>query len=742
MPEDSLSGTETTKVFISYSRRDRRTVTRLADALADTPGVEVFRDTEDILPTEEWKGRLEDLIAQADTVVFFLSPHSARSEVCRWEVAESEALNKRIAPVVISEVEPSDIPPALTKYNYIFCTGRRDYDKALASLVAALNTDIDWIREHTRLGALASRWETGGKPSELLLRGGELKKAEAWLAARPATAPQATSLHHGWIAQSRRGETARQRFWLTGAACVAAMAIALAAWSEINRQRAVAARERVERVLEQTTQATKDLVVGIADRYAAHPGIPRAMIIQILQQSRKLVAGLDAVGESRPDLLRNGGLALAELSRALLRQGDRESALETARATVDVFERLHGAGPGESAWVSGLVVGYDRLGDVHLDLGQIEEAERAYARALALAAELPKAELRTRLTGVAHENLGSVRQAQGRLEDALKEFKKALTLRKSLPRARSDVELQRTVSVSYEKIGDVQTQLQKGKAALASYQEGLRLARQIAEGEPDNVRWQEDLATAHRKVGDAHWSLGRSSEAVVHFRANLKIAETLHRADPEWRPWRTSLLVSHERLATASYRLGERQAAVDHFETALAHAKAILLTDPASIDALETVSRLYQSLSLSLFEAGRNADALARAEDALSTVKASAADLEETPRMLAGLHNNVAWFALFASQFTKALEQARAAVRLAPDSTLYLPNQAHALMFLGQRREARELYDRLMAGRGAGETNWLDAIASDFALLRKAGLEHALMNDIEAALGADLKGTE
>jgi hypothetical protein len=42
----------------------------------------VFKDTDDILPTEEWKERLEQLIEEADTIVFLLSPHSATSEVC------------------------------------------------------------------------------------------------------------------------------------------------------------------------------------------------------------------------------------------------------------------------------------------------------------------------------------------------------------------------------------------------------------------------------------------------------------------------------------------------------------------------------------------------------------------------------------------------------------------------------------------------------------------------------------
>ncbi|MCB1479206.1 MAG: toll/interleukin-1 receptor domain-containing protein, partial [Rhodobiaceae bacterium] len=40
------------KVFISYSRRDRDFVANVVDALEATDGIEVFRDTDDILPTE------------------------------------------------------------------------------------------------------------------------------------------------------------------------------------------------------------------------------------------------------------------------------------------------------------------------------------------------------------------------------------------------------------------------------------------------------------------------------------------------------------------------------------------------------------------------------------------------------------------------------------------------------------------------------------------------------------------
>jgi hypothetical protein len=78
---EQLTGEEEAKVFFSYSRKDRERAQVIAERLR-ARYFGVFKDTDDILPTEEWKERLEQLIEEADTIVFLLSPHSATSEVC------------------------------------------------------------------------------------------------------------------------------------------------------------------------------------------------------------------------------------------------------------------------------------------------------------------------------------------------------------------------------------------------------------------------------------------------------------------------------------------------------------------------------------------------------------------------------------------------------------------------------------------------------------------------------------
>ena len=64
------------RVFISYSRDDLDFADQLDAALYD---FECLIDRHGISGGEDWKRRLGNLISEADTVVFVLSPSSARS---------------------------------------------------------------------------------------------------------------------------------------------------------------------------------------------------------------------------------------------------------------------------------------------------------------------------------------------------------------------------------------------------------------------------------------------------------------------------------------------------------------------------------------------------------------------------------------------------------------------------------------------------------------------------------------
>jgi hypothetical protein len=100
------------RVFISYSRDDLEFVEQL-DAALNACGFECIIDREGISGGEKWKLRLGNMISEADTVVFVLSPTSARSEICAWEVEEAARLGKRILPVNSRPLEGASPPPRL-----------------------------------------------------------------------------------------------------------------------------------------------------------------------------------------------------------------------------------------------------------------------------------------------------------------------------------------------------------------------------------------------------------------------------------------------------------------------------------------------------------------------------------------------------------------------------------------------------------------------------------------------------
>lgn len=231
-----------TKLFISYSRRDEAAVVRLAEALETDAGIEVFRDKRDILPAEAWSDRLAALILKADAIVLCVSPDSMQSQVVAWEIDSALAASKRIVPVVIRDTPAETLPATVAKLNFIFLRGQDAFDQGLAQLRAAVQTDIGWVREHTRLGELARRWVDDGRRAGDMLRGPALDLAERWLSLQPRQAPAATDFHRDFISASRHGATRRQQGWIFGSAVVAAVSIGLSILAYWQRNKAAAQR--------------------------------------------------------------------------------------------------------------------------------------------------------------------------------------------------------------------------------------------------------------------------------------------------------------------------------------------------------------------------------------------------------------------------------------------------------------------------------------------------------------------
>src|SRR5690606_39169791 len=192
-------------VFISYSRRDKAFVQRLHKKLRES-GQEVWVDWEDIPPTADWWNEIQAGIDGASTFIFVISPDSVTSEVCYREVDHAIRSGKRFVPLLYREVtEPEQqkrMHPSIGSHNWVMFHDEAAFEASCQSLIDVLQTDLDYVRTHTRLLVRAREWDNRGRDASFLLSGTAVREAETWLAGAADLNPPPTRLHTEYILAS------------------------------------------------------------------------------------------------------------------------------------------------------------------------------------------------------------------------------------------------------------------------------------------------------------------------------------------------------------------------------------------------------------------------------------------------------------------------------------------------------------------------------------------------------------
>lgn len=222
-------------VFMSYSRSDADFVGRLADDLR-ARGKDVFLDVDGLHDAEVFPQALARAIEASDAFLFVISPESVASHYCAQEVEHAAELNKRIVPVALRSVPDDEIPAEIRYRNWISVA---DSDGRLTDrVIAAIETDLEWQRQHTRLTVRALEWDAGGH-SSYLLRGPDLAAAERWLAEGLGKDPGPTELEQAYILAGRHAAARRQRAFAIGGVTVAVISLVLVVFALISRTDAI-----------------------------------------------------------------------------------------------------------------------------------------------------------------------------------------------------------------------------------------------------------------------------------------------------------------------------------------------------------------------------------------------------------------------------------------------------------------------------------------------------------------------
>lgn len=165
-------------IFISYSRRDSDFAVKLVDALKAL-GRDVWIDFEDIPFASEWWEEICTGIDGSEAVIFILSPDSLESKVCGLEVNYATSNQKRLIPIVYRESPRESIPSTISHLNWIYFNKDEIFEQSFNKLVETIDTDLEALKQHTRLLIRARDWERKGHSNSLLLRGEELDDLQA-----------------------------------------------------------------------------------------------------------------------------------------------------------------------------------------------------------------------------------------------------------------------------------------------------------------------------------------------------------------------------------------------------------------------------------------------------------------------------------------------------------------------------------------------------------------------------------
>lgn len=202
-----------TRIFISYSRKDKLFVRKLNDAI-DAVGIDAWVDWEGIPLSSDWMIEIEAAIKAGDAFVFVISPDSLRSKICIKELELGIQSNKKIIPVLHREPEKKQkIHPKLSSTNWVYMRTRKDdFNATIPKLVESIQTDLGWVQQHTRILQRASEWVQKNRNKSYLLQGSDLEDGERWMTESTKSETRVVvPLQAEYIGTSRKVAIQRQR---------------------------------------------------------------------------------------------------------------------------------------------------------------------------------------------------------------------------------------------------------------------------------------------------------------------------------------------------------------------------------------------------------------------------------------------------------------------------------------------------------------------------------------------------
>jgi tetratricopeptide (TPR) repeat protein len=361
-----------------------------------------------------------------------------------------------------------------------------------------------------------------------------------------------------------------------------------------------------------------------------------------------------------------------------------------------------------------------RIGRLYEDIHKIEQARLFYHHQLDARRELVPDESKPFTIDVerakrdlasALMDLGFLERTQGDKSKAIESYRGCVTSMEALVDKSSAPANQQSLGFCHAGLAGALLADGKRAEAIDNYQKALAIREKLAAAAPDNVDRQSTLAYGYGGLAGALLADGKPAEAIVNYQKALAIRKKLAAAAPDKVDRQSALAYVYGWLAGALLADGKYAEAVSNYGSALTLRENLATAQPDDADQQHDVADAHRKFAGALLADGKPAEAHTHYQKALAIMEQVVAQTEPAEVAANGkpgvataerLHS-LAWYALFAREFGKALGTEDRALGIALETGIQSnrahaltiriqTNRAHALMFLRHVGEAQSVY--------------------------------------------------
>jgi tetratricopeptide (TPR) repeat protein len=448
----------------------------------------------------------------------------------------------------------------------------------------------DDLRTQRRFDARAA---AGG-----LLNAAELSELTHWIATPTGVALGASEAVRTLVRRSASARRFRRGAFGAGVLAMTATAIVFAVQTRQLREEQTKTRKSISKA----TEAAKLVVFELDDKLKTVACAGAAKVRETsLKSARALLGELRTLGDLDEDEQRTETFGKTAQADFALERGRLEEAYALYKDVLADAERRAASDPSNAGWQRDLAGAYQKLGEVAVIAGKLDDARSWFDKAVAVRKTLAAATDASALqrdVAASYEKLADVVMTAGKLDDARIWFEKALMVRRRFAAADpSNTGWQRDLSTSYERLGVVALTAGKLDDARTWFDKALAVRETLANGDPSNARFQRELSVSYENLGDvAAVTAGKLDEARIWFEKALVIGQTLAAADPSNAGRQRDLSVHYSRLGDVTVSAGKLEEARVWFEKAVAVTKTLAAEDPSNTGWQSDLSVGYQRL--------------------------------------------------------------------------------------------------------------------------------------------------